>query len=997
MGIATYASLRSQLPAPTIAVAAGGNLTGSGTLEISVQGRNRAGFNLPTALQAVGYSAGQKIQIAIPASARADGEDIHWYVISVATVSGDLSSIRQVAIYNGYGVDQVTPSALPITIELSEDDHIAVGSAQTVASLAALPTGANLINGMIRQVTNVGDSSSRILRYDSQSVATVDNDTVFNAASGRWIQVSSFSTYISNTENAGGSDRVLTLLPPSAVLQPPTYAADGSTSTPVKYWWYGTRNAAGSITQQGTRIGFRVFDDGIDKTSQFDGLLQLTFDGYVDPATGALDTAGMTTGGSAPFAFGKAGAIALENDLPAGQAAQFSIQAKFTSAQLKDIADGSKISIRPRSFSQSGDVNPVSGFTGNGVFPVGDRLRIVTGSGLSVQALSGSAAVGRLTFPLQDAIAVTGLVANTADQIIEINGNGNVFVGDGTIGANEAIRAKVGTVAGRSPASNFSDYAAVTNGQTLTVTITNGRDIRTDYPEPSTAISVIAGNTEATFNPPLIVIYLERESDGQIWEFTGNAVLDAATQQVNITNLSAGTAIANLPTVSPTFSLFKPSGSFSANAGSSDLTADNYRVAIAYEYDGNQTTQIQHEAESSDWLEETEALSTISSQVAGNTSAIAANATQISTNVSAIAALQNPAILPKNAQTGTSYTLDLADVYKAVTFENAAAITATIPPNSSAAFPVGSILYVGKKGAGDIALTPGNGVTLNGGNGAITLSQQWGLRLLWQATENAWWLDVPGVSGGGGQGSGGGILVPTHQLLGWFEKYVDNNTDWANAYSEYAKLTEVSTDPGDITANNDGARFNGVPSTYFETNSKHLLNIGITDFSVHFHFEIHSFPADLVLLAISTSNPGLDSRLHFLIESGNQNEVRFRTEDASNAANLDVTPPANSGFFATDGSQYVVQASYNATTGEKKMRIGYIPAVGSPQITAFAVQTQPLTPLKTLANHSLRVGNSLDFSGYANATFYNIAVYERVLTKAEFDNIWNDGSPKGFS
>ena len=40
-----------------------------------------------------------------------------------------------------------------------------------------------------------------------------------------------------------------------------------------------------------------------------------------------------------------------------------------------------------------------------------------------------------------------------------------------------------------------------------------------------------------------------------------------------------------------------------------------------------------------------------------------------------------------NPQTGTSYTLVLADAAKIVECANAAAITLTVPPNSSVAFP----------------------------------------------------------------------------------------------------------------------------------------------------------------------------------------------------------------------------------------------------------------------------------------------------------------------
>ena len=66
-----------------------------------------------------------------------------------------------------------------------------------------------------------------------------------------------------------------------------------------------------------------------------------------------------------------------------------------------------------------------------------------------------------------------------------------------------------------------------------------------------------------------------------------------------------------------------------------------------------------------------------------------------------------------NAQTGTTYTLLITDAGKLITMSNASANTLTIPPNSSVAFPVGTIVGVRQKGAGATTITAGAGVTLN--------------------------------------------------------------------------------------------------------------------------------------------------------------------------------------------------------------------------------------------------------------------------------------------
>jgi hypothetical protein len=67
-----------------------------------------------------------------------------------------------------------------------------------------------------------------------------------------------------------------------------------------------------------------------------------------------------------------------------------------------------------------------------------------------------------------------------------------------------------------------------------------------------------------------------------------------------------------------------------------------------------------------------------------------------------------------NAQTGTSYTLALSDGDKLVTLDNSSAITLTVPPNSSVAFPVGDCVDIAALGTGAVTVVGGSGVTVNG-------------------------------------------------------------------------------------------------------------------------------------------------------------------------------------------------------------------------------------------------------------------------------------------
>lgn len=92
-----------------------------------------------------------------------------------------------------------------------------------------------------------------------------------------------------------------------------------------------------------------------------------------------------------------------------------------------------------------------------------------------------------------------------------------------------------------------------------------------------------------------------------------------------------------------------------------------------------------------------------------------------------------------NAQTGTTYTLVLADAAKMVTLSNAAAITTTVPPNSSVAFPVGTSIDLAQIGAGQVTVAQGSGVTVNATPGLKFRAQYAGATIVKTGTD-AWLL-----------------------------------------------------------------------------------------------------------------------------------------------------------------------------------------------------------------------------------------------------------------
>jgi hypothetical protein len=75
---------------------------------------------------------------------------------------------------------------------------------------------------------------------------------------------------------------------------------------------------------------------------------------------------------------------------------------------------------------------------------------------------------------------------------------------------------------------------------------------------------------------------------------------------------------------------------------------------------------------------------------------------------------QDDTTLSFNAQTGTSYTLVIADLGKMVTLSNASAITLTVPPS---VFSTGNIINIQQIGAGQVTLAQGSGVTITSTGG----------------------------------------------------------------------------------------------------------------------------------------------------------------------------------------------------------------------------------------------------------------------------------------
>lgn len=102
--------------------------------------------------------------------------------------------------------------------------------------------------------------------------------------------------------------------------------------------------------------------------------------------------------------------------------------------------------------------------------------------------------------------------------------------------------------------------------------------------------------------------------------------------------------------------------------------------------------------------------------------------------------VQASAALVTNAQTGTTYTLVLADAdNRVVELSNTSTITLTVPADASVAFPVGSQVQLLQTNTGQVTVAGAGGVTVNATPG-LKLRTQWSFATLVKRGTNSWVL-----------------------------------------------------------------------------------------------------------------------------------------------------------------------------------------------------------------------------------------------------------------
>lgn len=97
-----------------------------------------------------------------------------------------------------------------------------------------------------------------------------------------------------------------------------------------------------------------------------------------------------------------------------------------------------------------------------------------------------------------------------------------------------------------------------------------------------------------------------------------------------------------------------------------------------------------------------------------------------------------------NAQSGTSYTLVLADADKILSFDNVNPITLTVPPVASVNWAgVGDgnpIIPIIQENSGAVTVAAGSGVTIHSKGGSLTTNGAWSTAALTYLGSNVWLL-----------------------------------------------------------------------------------------------------------------------------------------------------------------------------------------------------------------------------------------------------------------
>lgn len=560
-----------------------GNLSTGNTYYFFFQQMNDIGFNLPSTSSSITVTSNQGIRITLPSDAYRVGESWRKFCISVSTTD-DASTAKILLL-----IDAVNSSLLPLDIDITEDAHIS-----TEVATSTLPTGADLIDGMIRTYSPLGAN----FRYSLTSTATVDGESVLGATSGRWLlHRRGFESFISTTLDVlRGCDISLIDITNDNVIEDFDYALDNSAGLKRTYWIFNETNIA---IPESKRVGLTVTNAGEDVTPTYFSLLKTVFKGHFDQTTGSLITT--LADDTTPFPYldtieeftANAANLKIRRDLEQNQAWVLEVYPEFSINQLGSSslpALNSEIHIIPFTYSNLGVFTELGSFLGDTILSENSGLRrVYPGAGLGAEVASGTGVVNSFFFEDAPASQALGLLANTNNQILAINTNGEVYV-VASLASNERQRALISTIAGESIASSFSSEIEGNSDPAIDISVTYPATIRSSFND------VVAGSSSGSFNAEEIIVYIRKRnsSGGAIEEtrqYTGFSPSNLVSDTFNFQYSSGTVFTGTIPNVE--FGLYSPSTP-TVNSVTNTTGTFFFDVAVSFNYTGNSITNIDH-------------------------------------------------------------------------------------------------------------------------------------------------------------------------------------------------------------------------------------------------------------------------------------------------------------------------------------------------------------------------------------------------------------------
>jgi hypothetical protein len=321
MSKTTYASSRT-LPVPTITTTSGGSIAAN-TYFFWLVRRNRSGYTSPSPVKSLVVGANGSITIESENFTTLSYEDIHETLISVSTTN-DYTTSRIIYKFSHFEADY-------ITLATSNDVFITTNSTLNGATSYNNPSDIQTLSGVLTGFRVRLNSNGFVYEYLAGATDPIDNVTILNHSSGRWLKTRESSLYETTSLaeiDVISADQDTLLVAPLENIN--------SIPIPIKYWI--VNNTGGTLT--GLRINLSEYSS--------DPAIRLIFGvkiiGYINLTSFVLDTTGIDNLGVVqeyPTLD-----IALNKGIPDGSAVVIEVT---PSSQLLDgVSAQSFVSIYPK-------------------------------------------------------------------------------------------------------------------------------------------------------------------------------------------------------------------------------------------------------------------------------------------------------------------------------------------------------------------------------------------------------------------------------------------------------------------------------------------------------------------------------------------------------------------------------------------------------------------------------------------------------------------------